>query len=160
MISEATFRSERRTSSSTWSALGNVRVVQPVLDDNSCVILAVAVLRRRELPVVRHHHAAVPELARLPTAERNAMDRALDKLEAFGERLPFPHQSAIRRASPIRELRPRAGRSPWRGLYARVGDVFVLLAVGPEADVDPLQFSRAVNAAQARLEELTSRGDP
>ena len=88
------------------------------------------------------------------------MDRALDKLEAFGDRLPFPHQSSVRGASPIRELRPRAGRSPWRGFYARTGDVFVLLAVGPEAEADPPRFARAAAVARQRLQELTSRGDP
>jgi hypothetical protein len=83
------------------------------------------------------------------------MDRAIEKLEAFGERLPFPHQSAVRAAAPIRELRPRAGRSPWRGFYARVGKDFVLLSIGPEAEVDPRGFRRAVVAAQDRLKEPT-----
>jgi len=63
------------------------------------------------------------------------MDRAFEKLETFGDRLPYPHQSAVRGAAPIRELRPRAGRSPWRGFYARAGEDFVLLAIGPEAEV-------------------------
>lgn len=82
------------------------------------------------------------------------MDRAVEKLQAFGDRLPFPHQSAVRGAAPIRELRPRAGRSPWRGFYARSGEALVFLSVGPESAVDPRGFRRAVAAAQERLEDL------
>jgi hypothetical protein len=39
-------------------------------------------------------------------------------------------------------------------LYRRVGDVFVLAAVGPEAEADPRGFKRAVVAAEERLEEV------
>jgi hypothetical protein len=54
----------------------------------------------------------------------------------------------------VRELRPRGGRSPWRPLYRRIGDVFVVLAVGPEAQNDRRGFDRAVSAAEERLGEL------
>lgn len=73
----------------------------------------------------------------------------------MGEHLPYPHQSAVRGARGIRELRPRGGRSPWRGLYARVGAAFVLLAVGAEAEADQQEFRHAVVAAEERLAELT-----
>ena len=56
------------------------------------------------------------------------MIRAVEKLEAFGPQLGHPHTSAVRGAPRLRELRPRAGRSPWRALYRRVGDVFVIAA--------------------------------
>ena len=82
------------------------------------------------------------------------MHHALEKLEALGSQLPFPHQSAVRGAPGVRELRPRAGRSPWRGFFTRVGRALVLLAVGPEAEVDRKGFQRSVAAAQARLAEL------
>ena len=105
--------------------------------------------------VVDHHPAVGAELHALPTAERVAMDRAVDKLELLGAQLPFPHQSSVRGARGIRELRPRAGRSPWRGFYGQIGpDRFVLVAIGPEALVDPKGFSRAVEAAGARLREI------
>ena len=83
------------------------------------------------------------------------MDHALDKLEVMGDTLPFPHQSAVRDAKGIRELRPRSGRSPWRGFYSRVGDTFVLLGIGPEAEVNALGFRRAVQSAGDRLKEVS-----
>ncbi|MBU6244347.1 MAG: type II toxin-antitoxin system RelE/ParE family toxin [Actinomycetales bacterium] len=68
-----------------------------------------------------------------PAAERNPLLHAVEKLEAFGPQLGFPHSSAVQGFSGLRELRPRAGRSPWRALYQRVEDVFVIAAIGPEA---------------------------
>jgi len=65
-----------------------------------------------------------------------------------------PHTSAVQGAPSLRELRPRAGRSPWRGLYWPVGDRFVIAAVGPEAQHDPRGFTRACKAAAKRLSEL------
>lgn len=100
------------------------------------------------------HPQAEAELKRLPTAERVAVLNAAQKLEALGPDLGYPHSSAVRDADRLRELRPRAGRSPWRGFYRRFGDVFVLAAVGPEAEVDPRGFKRAVVAAEERLEEV------
>src|SRR4051794_41769457 len=54
------------------------------------------------------------ELLRLPKLERTAVIRAVEKLEAFGPQLGYPHTSAVRGHAGLRELRPRAGRSPWR----------------------------------------------
>jgi hypothetical protein len=105
--------------------------------------------------LVRHHPGTDSEVSALPAPERVAMDHAVDKLVAMGERLPFPHQSGIRGSAGLRELRPRSGRSPWRGFYAKVGvDLFVLLAIGPEAQLDPKGFQRAVDTADARRKEL------
>jgi hypothetical protein len=72
--------------------------------------------------------------------------------------LPFPHQSAIRQGAPLRELRPRGGRCRWRPLYARVGAGFVILAVAPEAEIDPKGFRRGVDAALGRLADLAEEG--
>ncbi|MGH4010899.1 MAG: hypothetical protein ACRDTH_22530 [Pseudonocardiaceae bacterium] len=44
------------------------------------------------------------------------------------------------------------GRSAWRALYRRVGEVFVIAAIGPEAQAGKRGFGRAVAAAQARLD--------
>jgi hypothetical protein len=90
----------------------------------------------------------------LPKVERNALIHAVEKLEAFGPRLGYPHTSAVRGAVALRELRPRAGRSPWRALYRQVGEVFVIVAVGPEAESDHRGFERATRQAVARLAEL------
>jgi len=90
----------------------------------------------------------------LPTAERNALIHAVEKLEAFGPQLGYPHTSAVQGFGGLRELRPRAGRSPWRALYQRVGQVFVIAAIGPEAVSDQRRFDRAARRATARLAEL------
>jgi hypothetical protein len=97
----------------------------------------------------------VKELLGLDLRDQEAVQHAREKLVAVGDRLPFPHQSAVRQGAPLRELRPRSGRCRWRPLYARVGDGFVILAVAPEADVDPKGFRRGVDVALRRLAELT-----
>jgi hypothetical protein len=58
------------------------------------------------------------------------------------------------RKDPISELRPRAGRSPWRAFYRRIGDDLVIGAIGPEAQVDSRGFQAAIAAAERRLNEV------
>ena len=50
----------------------------------------------------------------------------------------------MRGVESLRELRPRAGRSTWRALYRQAGQVFVVAAVGPEAQADPRGLDRAL----------------
>jgi hypothetical protein len=98
---------------------------------------------------------ALAELRGLPVAERGAVMNAIAKLEAFGDQLGWPHTSQVKGSrAGIRELRPRAGRSPWRVLYRRVADAMVMLAVGPEAQHDQRGFDRAVRHAEERLKEI------
>jgi hypothetical protein len=97
---------------------------------------------------------AAQERAALPKAERAALINADAKLSAYGSQLGYPHTSAVRGADRLRELRPRAGRSPWRALYRQVEDVFVVAAVGPEAQSDSRGFERAVRRALQRLADL------
>ena len=104
--------------------------------------------------VVAYLPEAEQERAVLPMAERAALINADSKLGVFGPQLGYPHTSAVRDADRLRELRPRAGRSAWRALYRQVGAVFVVAAVGPEAQSDPRGFERAVRRAQQRLEKL------
>jgi len=47
--------------------------------------------------------------------------RAVEKLEAFGPQLGYPHTSAVRGALRLRELRPPAGRSPFDQATRRAG---------------------------------------
>jgi hypothetical protein len=101
---------------------------------------------------VRYLDEASQELDTLPIREQVALVRAVEKLAVLGPRLPYPHQSDVRGAGGLRELRPRGGRSPWRAFYRRIGDAFVIGAIGPEAAVDPRGFDRAVSAANTRLE--------
>jgi hypothetical protein len=107
---------------------------------------------------VDFHEDAMGELLGLDTRDQEAVQHARDKLIALGDRLPFPHQSAVRRGAPLRELRPRGGRCRWRPLYARVGAGFVILAIAPEAEIDPKGFRRGVDAALQRLADLTEEG--
>lgn len=97
---------------------------------------------------------AAEERLALPAPERNALLHAVEKLEAFGPQPGYPHSSAVQGFAGLRELRPRAGRSPWRGLYQRVGDTFVIAAIGPEAQADHRRFEKAARLALQRLAEL------
>lgn len=83
------------------------------------------------------------------------MNHAVEKLELFGPDLPAPHQSNVEGAQNLRELRPRAGRSPWRALYRRVTETtFVIAAIAPDAEVSRRRFKQGVRRAQERLEEI------
>ena len=90
----------------------------------------------------------------MPATERNALPHAVEKMVAFGSVLGFPHTNAVQGFPGLRELRPRGGRSPWRAMYQRVGDLFVIAAIGPEAQVDHRRFAKAARLAMARLAEL------
>jgi len=101
------------------------------------------------------HPDAEVELGKLPTTERQAAANAVIKLRAIGPNVGYPHSSRLRGvAHDLRELRPRQGRSPWRAFYARVGDGFVVAAIGPEANQDRRGFDRAVKAAIVRLMDV------
>ena len=92
------------------------------------------------------------ELRALPSGERAAILAAVEKLRALGDQLSAPHSSAVQGITQsLRELRPRAGRSRWRAFYRRIGDVMVIGAIGPEAQVNANGFRRAVSLALERL---------
>jgi hypothetical protein len=107
-------------------------------------------------PVV-YHPAAESERGDLPATERAAIDHAVEKLRAEGINLPNPHSSGVKIAVNLRELRPRAGRCRYRAFYRRIGDTFVIGAIGPEAEVNQRGFKRAVTTAEERLDAL--KGD-
>jgi hypothetical protein len=112
--------------------------------------------------VVRWHPAAEAERdASWPPQEQVAMFNAVEKLQAAGARLPFPHSSAVQGASGkgFRELRPRGGRSRWRPIYRQVtSTTFVVLAVGPEAAIDKAGFDAALRRAVQRFAEIELDG--
>jgi hypothetical protein len=96
---------------------------------------------------------ALEELRTLRTLsirEHGAMLTALVTLKALGVDLNYPHSSQVK-GTKLRELRPRAGRSPWRAFYRRVGDVLVVGAIGPEAEHDRRGFQRAIDLAEQRI---------
>lgn len=104
---------------------------------------------------VRLTPEAREELRSLAPAERAAMLAAMKKLEAGGVALGAPHTSQVK-GSIVRELRPRRGRSPWRGLYRRIADTMVIAAIGPEAQANRRGFDRAVRRAEERLARIAS----
>ncbi|WP_319462875.1 type II toxin-antitoxin system RelE/ParE family toxin [Micromonospora sp. RTP1Z1] len=104
-------------------------------------------------PVMLHPEADL-ELGKIPARERVAVLHAMEKLTAIGPSLGYPHTSDVRGATNLRELRPRAGRSPWRAFYRQFGEDFVIGAIGPEADVNPKGFKQAVKVAEQRLDEV------
>jgi hypothetical protein len=99
---------------------------------------------------VEYVSEAEDELAQLPPREQAAMLNVVEKLQVFGTQLPPPHSSAVK-ATKLRELRPRSGRSPWRAFYRRVGDILLIGAIGPEAKHDPRGFTRATDVAEQRI---------
>lgn len=106
---------------------------------------------------VRWLPEASDELYTIPSfRERRAILHVEEKLRALGPKLPFPHQSSVQGADNLRELRPRAGRSPWRALYRQLGEIFVVAAIGPEALKNKRDFNRACDAAARRLAQLTT----
>ena len=85
------------------------------------------------------------------------MLHAVQKLEAAGPRLGHPHSSAVQgeQGQRLRELLPRAGRSRWRPIYRRVNlSTFAILAVAPEAQIDPRGLARALARAVERFGQL------
>lgn len=104
---------------------------------------------------VRYLPEAEAELGALPAAEQAAMINADKKLQAIGPNLGSPHTSDVRGIkATLRELRPRQGRCPYRGLYRRVGQEFVIAAIGPDGETDKNGFNQAVARALARLEKV------
>lgn len=89
------------------------------------------------------------------TAMKKLEAGGVKKLEAGGVTLGAPHTSQVK-GSTVRELRPRRGRSPWRGLYRRIGDTMVIAAIGPEAQANRRGFDRAVRRAEERLDRIAS----
>ncbi len=74
------------------------------------------------------------------------------KLEQIGPILGEPHAKHIQMTDePLRELRPRQGRCPYRAFFRDFDSASVVAAIGPEADQDRRGFHRAVAAALDRL---------
>jgi hypothetical protein len=101
------------------------------------------------------------DVARRDQAEAGALKQAVRVLTSADDLVGFPWTSAVRGAKGLRELRPRAGRSRYRILYRRKGDVLVLLGIAPEASTDPRRFNRACRIALQRATDITrsSRGE-
>jgi hypothetical protein len=108
---------------------------------------------------VAYHPDAREELTDLRKAnedDHEAVMRVISYLKLHGPKLPSPHQSAVRgrEAKGLRELRPTQGKTLVRPLYRRFKNVFVILAIGPEAMVDQGGFDKTVRRAQARRKDI------
>lgn len=78
------------------------------------------------------------------------MATAFDKLGALGPHLPYPHSSDV--GAPAAYANCGHGRDIARGaLYRRSSAELVIGAIGPEAQVSPASFHRAVQDALQRL---------
>jgi hypothetical protein len=70
----------------------------------------------------------------------------------------YSHLSDTPAAASLRTMvtthNPEGSTAMWRALYRRVGELFVIAAVGPEAQSDKRGFYRACEAALKRLGEL------
>lgn len=89
--------------------------------------------------------------------ERVAIVNVVEKLRQLGPKLRYPHSSRVKgeHGKGLRELRPRAGRSPWRALYRQMKpDAFVIAAIAPEAEQNERLFRRGAKNAQERLSRL------
>lgn len=95
----------------------------------------------------------------MPVGELAAVQHAIQKLEAEGDHLRFPHSSQVQGAARIRELRPRAGRSRWRAFYRRIANIMVIGSIGPDAKVDKAAFEAAVVSAEERLDQIAQETD-
>lgn len=93
---------------------------------------------------------AVAELATAVKSkeERKAIFNAVDKLRQLGERLAPPHMKPLQGAAGLCELRPRQGRSDWRPIYVRRGDVFIVRAIDRHDNFDALLARSQRRAAQ------------
>ncbi len=107
------------------------------------------------MPKAEWRAEAEAELAALPRTEQLSIGRAATKLEALGSQLPFPHQSAVRGTTGLREVRPKSGGSSRRAFYRRIApEVFKIGAVGPEYLVNRKGFDRSICLAEQRLSEF------
>ena len=92
-------------------------------------------------------------LTRLPPRHRAKVRQAIERLELFGPRLPFPDSSAVK-GSEFRELRTRFAGQQYRVLYLQDGDAFVLF-VGFHKTSDR-DLERAVREADKHLADYRS----
>lgn len=83
--------------------------------------------------------------------ERKAIFNALEKLRLLGDRLAPPHMKPLQGVAELCELRPRQGRSDWRPIYVRRGDVFIVLAIDRHGNFDDLVTRARQRAAQYRV---------
>lgn len=78
----------------------------------------------------------------------SATSHVIDKLEAMGLALDYPHSSAIEGTDlPLRELRPSAGKSPIRVFYIFDPKRDAVLLIGGDKSNDKRFYDRMISRA-------------
>jgi hypothetical protein len=104
--------------------------------------------------LVEYHYKAVEEYAALKDAkQKKGVLTVADFLRQLGPKITEPHAKSVKGAKGLFELRPSGGRALVRPLYVRVGDVFKIVAIAPEAQVDPSGFASAVERGRSRAKD-------
>jgi hypothetical protein len=86
----------------------------------------------------------------LEEAGQETIDAVVEKLGVAGVQLPFPHSCSIEGTrEPLRELRPKAGRSPLRVFYAFDPHRDAVLLLGGDKSGDPKFYKRMTAKAEA-----------
>ena len=104
--------------------------------------------------LVEYHYKAVEEYAALKDAkQKKGVLTVADILRQVGPKITEPHAKPVKGTKGLYELRPSGGRALVRPLYVRRGDVFKIVAIAPEAQVDPSGFASAVDRARRRAKD-------
>ncbi len=101
-------------------------------------------------------HKELHLLKRRSDSDYDAVLAVIEKLKIHGPALKSPHQSGVKGdlGKGIRELRPTGGRTLVRPLYRRFDNLYLILAIGPEAMIDQPGFVNAVKRAQERRKNI------
>jgi hypothetical protein len=105
--------------------------------------------------LVEFHAEAVAELIKLrDPKQRKGVTAVVNTLRQKGPELSAPHMKRVTGTSKLCELRPGSGTVPVRPLYLRFDQSsFKVMAIGPEAIVDPSGFRAAVERARRRAHD-------
>lgn len=94
----------------------------------------------------------------LDAAEQAAVINVITKLQVLGYELAAPHSSALEGTDlPLRELRPKQGRSPLRVVYAFDPARQAVLLIGGDKSGDPKFYRRIVAVAERIWREYLSQ---
>jgi hypothetical protein len=105
-----------------------------------------------EVWIVLHLGEALEELGGVRSsdaAEYQAIRTVADKLKNLGPRLVRPHSGNVQGYPDLRELRPRAGNSPWRVIYRRFGNLMIIGGVAHKSS-----FEADAQRAARRLDRI------
>lgn len=102
--------------------------------------------------LVEYHAEAVAEFNKLrDNKQRKGVESAVAYLRRQGPSLSAPHMKRVAGTRKLCELRPAGGTALVRPLYFRFDEhTFKVMAIAPEAVVDPAGFRAAVERAVRR----------